>query len=76
MLESDDNVVRFTVKELLAKMDAKLDAIGLAIHAKADHATVEELEHRVSSLERWRSLLTGGYAVVLLLLGALVRHFL
>lgn len=47
----DAAVVQFSVKELFARIDAKLDALASILDAKADHAAVVALEKRVNELE-------------------------
>ena len=52
MSESADNGrITFTVKELLGKVDVKLDAIAAKLDAKADAHDLEALETRVEVLE-------------------------
>ena len=60
--EDTSGTVRFTVKELLARMDGKLDKIHDDLASKAESVEVAALEQRVEKLELWRSLLTGAYA--------------
>jgi hypothetical protein len=43
--------ITFTVKELLGKLDAKLDLIVAQLAEKADAHDLEDLEKRVASLE-------------------------
>lgn len=49
---ADTSRISFTVKELLAKMDTKLDAIVARLDEKADAHDLEQLEARVGALER------------------------
>lgn len=46
-----NGVVRYTVKELFAKIDAKLDKAVEAIEGKASDSELVALEARVSALE-------------------------
>lgn len=46
-----DSGVNYTVKELLARLDAKLDTIALKLENKAERATVHELAGRIAALE-------------------------
>lgn len=43
--------VSFTTKELIAKLDGKLDTVILKLDAKADRDDMKHLEGRVTSLE-------------------------
>lgn len=43
--------VRYSPKELFARIDAKLDVIANTLTAKADHDDLIELEKRVAVLE-------------------------
>ena len=43
--------VSFTVKELLARQDGKLDTILLQLQGKAEQSALDKLDGRVSSLE-------------------------
>lgn len=47
-----NGTVSYTVKELLARQDGKLDTILLTLHAKADKTELAALEQRVLGLER------------------------
>lgn len=47
----ENGSVRFSVKELLAKLDGKLDVISEKLDAKADEAHLVALEARVLVLE-------------------------
>lgn len=49
--------VSYTVKELVARMDGKLDSILLKLEGKAEAASVSEISGRVASLELWRAAL-------------------
>lgn len=49
--EESNFVVRYSPKELFARIDAKLDVIANTLTAKADHETVAALEVRVALLE-------------------------
>lgn len=50
--EFDNGTVRFTVKELLSKIDAKLDIVTEKVDAKATTADLHAVEVRVDALER------------------------
>lgn len=58
------NVVSFTVKELLARQDGKLDTIILTLAAKAERGDLDRLSGRVEALERGAASQQGssGYA--------------
>lgn len=51
MAESENPSVTFTVKELLGRMDAKLDKVITTLDSKASAADLLHLEQRVSVLE-------------------------
>ena len=68
--------VTFTVKELLERLDAKLDRLDLKLDTKAENHQVEALSRRVDGLEDWRSRIAGGFAVVVLAIGALAARLL
>lgn len=49
---SEENfTVRYSPKELFARIDAKLDVIANTLTAKADHDDLVEIEKRVAVLE-------------------------
>lgn len=50
--EAENGTIRFTVKELLAKVDVKLDAISGKLDAKADAHDLHALDARVVALEK------------------------
>lgn len=50
-MTTEGNGVNYSVKELLNRMDAKLDAISLKLEGKAERQSVHELAGRVSALE-------------------------
>ena len=50
--QEPNGTITFTVKELLARQDGKLDTIILTLHAKADKTDLAALEQRVLGLER------------------------
>lgn len=69
----DDSItVRYTAKELFARIDGKLDVITATLANKADHEALTHLETRVTDLETVNSERAGGErwfkAAVLLLL--------
>ena len=47
----DSTTVRYTAKELFARIDQKLDVIANQLTAKADHEAFLALEVRVAALE-------------------------
>ena len=51
-LDEPNGTVRYTAKELFAKIDAKLDAIVEGLGKKADHEALVALEARVDVLEK------------------------
>lgn len=60
-MADDDPVIAYSVRELLTKMDGKLDAIGTQLGSKADTthvdqlaASVGDLNGRVTSIEEDR----------------------
>lgn len=52
---SDDGIVAYTVKELVARLDAKLDTIILTLAAKADKVDVDTLAGRVTAVENMQA---------------------
>lgn len=50
-LEPESTSVRYTAKELFARIDQKLDVIAALLAAKADHDELLALEVRVTALE-------------------------
>lgn len=50
---SEDSLVRYTVKELLAQMFSKLDSIDAKLDAKADRTELMLMIPRVERLEEW-----------------------
>ena len=59
MNNTEDDGVRYSVKELFAKVDEKLDRALEKLDGKVERQEYNELEHRVGSLERWRWIVTG-----------------
>ena len=57
--------------------ESNLETLFNGIHEKLDKifAQTERINGRVSSLERWRSYLTGGLAVIIMLLVPIVISF-
>lgn len=56
----DENLsVRYTAKELFARIDSKLDFVIAALVTKADVAHLEAVEERVAQLERREAERTG-----------------
>lgn len=50
-MPEDQPSVSYSVKELVARVDAKLDAYSLVLQTKADRTEVAGLHDRVSKLE-------------------------
>lgn len=50
-MADDQPSVSYSVKELVARVDAKLDAYSMVLQTKADRADVAGLHERVSTLE-------------------------
>lgn len=67
--------MEFTVKELIQRIDVRLEGIDVKLNTKADHAEILSLSTRVSKLESDREFARGlgraAWAVVTLLLGIL-----
>ena len=59
-----NGLITFTVKELLARQDTKLDTIILTLGSKADRLDTERINARLDSLERGEARQQGstGYA--------------
>jgi hypothetical protein len=55
MNERPNGTVSYSVKELLARQDGKLDTIIMGLNAKAERTEVAALEQRVLGLERGQS---------------------
>lgn len=68
----DTGTVRFTVKELFARIDAKLDTLASVLDAKADHAALEALALRVDVLEKDRDERAGASRAQWAIVGVLV----
>src|ERR1700679_2325119 len=49
---SADARVQFTIKELLGRIEGKIDALSVLVHDKADKADFGRLEFRVASIEK------------------------
>lgn len=82
-MSTESNGVTYTVKELLAKLDGKLDGIIITIGQKADRHDVESLASRVTLLEAERSgnralrdFFRWALPVVAILVAAVVTHYL
>lgn len=69
-VENETTTVRYTVKELLGKIDQKLDALDAKLDHKADSDTVEQLSARISNLESWRNRFIGAGIVMSILFSA------
>lgn len=50
MSDFDEGTIRYTVKELLARIEAKVDVVTLQMDAKANREDVEHLKETVSKL--------------------------
>jgi hypothetical protein len=61
--EENGMSVSFTVKELLARQDGKLDTITLLLNSKAEKTEVAALEGRIMSLERTDSKQSGSQSL-------------
>jgi hypothetical protein len=48
----ENGTIRYSVKELLAKVDVKLDAISSKLDAKADAHDLHAVDARVAALEK------------------------
>ena len=59
-----NGLITFTVKELLARQDTKLDTIILTLGTKADRLDIDHIHQRLDSLERAAAAQQGstGYA--------------
>lgn len=44
-------LVTFTTKELLARIEAKIDALHIALRGKASQESVDHLERRITRIE-------------------------
>ena len=77
MSGSEENgVVRFTVKELLAQLDGKLDKVIEKIDEKAPQYQVDALDKRVDSVERKWTLATGFLACAQIAFGVYLKFVL
>jgi hypothetical protein len=63
MHQEPNGTVSYTVKELLARQDGKLDTIILTLNAKAEKTELAALEQRVLGLERSDSRSEGGVSL-------------
>ena len=63
MTGEDDGTVTYSVKELIEKLDRKLDTFLSMLHSKADASEVQELKARVDGVERTVTTLTEREAV-------------
>ena len=77
--EESTTTVRYTAKELFARIDQKLDVIANQLTAKADHEQLVALEVRVALLENgaaesrgWDKARTAIVALVIAVLALLV----
>ena len=59
-MDSGEQKISYTIKELLARQDIKLDTIIVEIRSKADRHEVDQLANRVSALEVTSALTKGG----------------
>lgn len=69
MAEVEVNV-NYSVKELLAKMDTKLDVALTQMISKADADRVQRVEARTQALEDFKSRVYGALALFTILLSA------
>ncbi len=60
-LTPDDPVVRYTVREMLARIDGKIDSLTTSVALKADKADLDRMEQRLdghdgrlTAIETWR----------------------
>lgn len=68
----DSLTVRYSAKELFARIDQKLDHLLEVIPTKADATALEVLEERVSALEKLEAGRTGSSTMLKAIFGALV----
>lgn len=73
MSDEQNGTVRYTVKELLAAMNEKLDKLVAAIDTKANAADLDVLSGRVQALERRYWMAVGFLTAVELAVGAYLR---
>lgn len=52
--DNSGGMVNYSVKELIARVEAKLDTVLLSMHDKVDRNDLQKLEGRVDSLEASR----------------------
>jgi len=48
---NDDQKVSYTVKEVLARIEGKIDGLAISVAAKADATALDKLDGRVTALE-------------------------
>lgn len=54
--------IRYSVKELLARLDGKIDGFVAMVQTKADRNEVDDLARQIDGLYRWRSWVNGALA--------------
>lgn len=74
MTDETNGTVRYTVKELLADMNKKLDRLVEAIDTKATTQDVDELSARVSTLERKYWMAVGFLTCADIAIGAYLKY--
>jgi hypothetical protein len=67
--DGDANTVSFTMKELLGRIDHRLENIEVKLDGKASYAEVVALRERVDRLEAVRDRMIGGAVVLTLISG-------
>ncbi len=72
----EDMKVSWPVKDLLDRMDTKLDTLAVEMRSKATSVELMELERRVKTIERWQWRMTGAGALTVLLLSIGLRYLL
>lgn len=71
-LDGENTRVSYSVKELFARIDAKLDTLGILIDAKADQKAFVDLEARVAGLETTNAVSAGLHRLAWAIAGLLV----
>lgn len=61
MADVNDPVIAFSVRDLLTKMDGKLDTINSQLGTKADLIRVDQLAHSIGDLQSRMSTLEGDH---------------
>lgn len=77
MAETPSNGQSFTVKEVVLRLEGKVDALVESVAAmKADSATVQDHEKRIRSLESWRYALPASALTAMVAIGLAVSQIL